>query len=588
MKKLVKYFPVLLLTMMIFSCNEEKFLEEKALEFYVPSNSLETRADYQAAVNYLYNRLRWFYFIGDNDTHTQFWYATDFCFNGTDFFTPAKKNDYKNVMIPEDQYARQMYQFPYQHMITHANVIITNAPNSKSLTDTEKRYFVGEAKFFRAWAYRLLGNLFGGVPLITEQVTAPKRDYVRATREEVYTLCKDDLLDAIAVLNDVDKVTDGKLNKQVCQHLLAETYISLGMYPEAISTASAVINYTGLELMTERFGRRKDLPGDVYSDLFVQNNTHRSTGNKEGLFAIQAEWNRTTSGSPNRNGLCWFIVPMLENLTIDDETDTGIPVRTYNLLYRASGSNGWNTKLSGRGVGWLRPTTYFIYALWKDDPNDMRNSEYNIVRDFQISGVPTTHPAYGKWYVADGYKAKAVATPSRREDTLRFFFPLIRKVTVNDVDFPSTVFASPEATNPLDGGTLLQNSSSDVHKPWYVHRLAETYLLRAEAYLKRDGSGDRQNAADDINQLRKRAKTFEITASDVDIDFILDERLRELYTEELRMLTLCRMGLHYDRTKRYNDISGKSIEPYHNLWPIPFQEIERNTGAVLEQNPGYK
>lgn len=76
--------------------------------------------------------------------------------------------------------------------------------------------------------------------------------------------------------------------------------------------------------------------------------------------------------------------------------------------------------------------------------------------------------------------------------------------------------------------------------------LAETYLLRAEAYIKK---GDNQKASNDLNVLRSRAKTM-VTAGQVSIDFLLDERLRELSAEELRMLTLTRMGNLYKRDVR--------------------------------------
>jgi starch-binding outer membrane protein, SusD/RagB family len=67
----------------------------------------------------------------------------------------------------------------------------------------------------------------------------------------------------------------------------------------------------------------------------------------------------------------------------------------------------------------------------------------------------------------------------------------------------------------------------------------------------------------------------------------LDERARELITEEFRLLTLMRLELLYERTKRYNWVSGPTIQPYNNLWPIPQTEIDRNFGAKLEQNQGY-
>ena len=100
-------------------------------------------------------------------------------------------------------------------------------------------------------------------------------------------------------------------------------------------------------------------------------------------------------------------------------------------------------------------------------------------------------------------------------------------------------------------------------------------------------------AADDINELRKRAQAPLVSASDIDIDFILDERARELHFEEYRLLTLKRLGKLVERVTDHNPYyngtydTGFVIQDYHNLWPIPQQEIERNTEAVLEQNPGY-
>ena len=573
MKKILKYSFILFLAVTI-SCDENEFLKEKAVDFYTPNNALETNAEFQASVNYLYNRLRWVLWGGMNlDTNFAFRYATDFAVNATDYNPPVKLNDYKNTMVPTFFVVRVMWESAYNSLITHANVIIENAPKSQKLTESEKNTFIAEAKFFRAWAYRLLANLYGGVPLVLEQITSPRRDFQRATREEVYHQCKQDLLDAIAVLPDVDKVEDGKVNKQVCQHLLSEIYISLGMYNEAVRQATAVIDYPGLELMKERFGRRKDLPGDVYSDLFVLFNPNRSNGNREGLFVIQAEYNNP--GSPQRDVIQWALIPDMGNLRfIEQVNNTSAPAIFAH-----------NSKLSGRGVGWIRPTSHFFYTIWKDDFNgDIRNSEYNIVRDFQIDGVAENHPDYGKWYVKDGYKAKVV----NFADTIRNWFPVIKKATLHHGDFSSDWFRKDAAGNvmvsPLNGGNYLVNASENPHAPKYLHRLAETYLLRAEAYLMLN---EKQKAANDINELRRRAKTFEINAADVDIDFLLDERLRELYAEELRMLTLTRMGLLYDRNVKYNEKSGVSIAPYHNLWPIPFQEIERNVDARIEQNPGY-
>lgn len=118
------------------------------------------------------------------------------------------------------------------------------------------------------------------------------------------------------------------------------------------------------------------------------------------------------------------------------------------------------------------------------------------------------------------------------------------------------------------------------------YRLAETYLLRAEAYFRK---GMLQNAADDINILRNRANAIPVLANDVTIDYILDERARELVTEEPRRQTLIRMGLLVERVRKYGLIptSRTTIQNFNNLWPIPQTAINANFGAKLEQNPGY-
>jgi hypothetical protein len=115
-------------------------------------------------------------------------------------------------------------------------------------------------------------------------------------------------------------------------------------------------------------------------------------------------------------------------------------------------------------------------------------------------------------------------------------------------------------------------------------RLAETYLLRAEAYLNKN---EKVKAAADINVVRARAKATPVSPNELDIDYLLDERARELVAEEPRRLTLARLGLLYSRVKKYNPVSASSIKEYNNLLPIPQTEIDANQGAVLEQNPGY-
>ncbi|SHM46567.1 SusD family protein [Chitinophaga jiangningensis] len=552
----------------VASCSKS-FLDEDPLSIYTPDNSLQNATQYQQATNNLYNGVRNIYMGNINlDTYFGLYYATDFAFNGTDYDPAAKLNAYKATMVPS-YFIPQGIWTAYYKIITNANLIISQLNKSKQLSDADKNNFMGQALFFRAYSYNILANLFGGVPLELNELAAPRYDYVRASRDSVYLQCKKDLEQAVGLLSDINKVPDGTVNKQIAQHILTEVLISLKDYDGAIASASSVINFSGVSLMTSRFGRRANLPGDVYRDLFEYNNQNYSTGNHEGLLVIQSTLNNSSSVGDQT---AWAVVPSLTGVRIvESTTKTKIPI-LYNAKFVDS--------VSSNGIGWIRPTSHFFYEIWT--PGDIRNSPNNIVRDIRISGVPATSPDYGKWYVKDGYKDKV--QPADFRDTIRNFYPVIRKTSPSAGDFVAVAGPSilTNVTNPFGG--LLLNGASRLFMQKYMARLAETYLLRAEAYLRK---GDKQKAADDVNVVRNRSQAGLATAGEMNIDYLLDERLRELYMEEFRAVTLTRLGLLYDRDKRYNPKSGLTIEPYHNLWPIPSTEITQNTGAVLEQNTGY-
>ncbi|MBO9617651.1 MAG: RagB/SusD family nutrient uptake outer membrane protein [Niabella sp.] len=548
---------------------KKSFLDETLLAVYTPDNSLQTATQFQQATNNVYNGVRNIYMGNINlDTYFGLYYATDFAFNATDYDPAAKLNAYKATMVPT-YFIPQNIWTAYYKIITNANLIISRVPQATQLADADKNSFLGQALFFRAYSYNVLANLFGGVPIELNELSQPKYDYVRASRDSVYQQCKKDLLQAIGLLSDINKVADGTVNKQIAQHLLTEVLISLKDYDGAIAMATNVISFPGLSLMTNRFGNRANQPGDVYRDLFEYDNQNYSKGNHEGLLVIQSTLNNSASVGDQT---AWAIVPSLTGVRIAETTSkTKMPV-LFNSKFVDS--------ISSNGVGWIRPTSHFFYEIWS--PGDIRNSSYNIVRDIRISGVPATSPDYGKWYVKDGYKAKVL--PADFRDTIRNFYPIIRKTSPSAGDFVAV--AGPailsNATNPFGG--ILLNGASRLFLQKYMARLAETYLLRAEAYLDK---GATQQAADDINVLRNRAHAAPASAADMNIDYILDERLRELYLEEFRAVTLTRLGKLYDRTQRYNPKSGLTIEPFHNLWPIPAVEITQNTGAVLTQNPQY-
>lgn len=569
MKKIFRILAAgLALTVSLTACNEKEFLEEHPLSTYTAGNALVSYTDFHGAVNYMHQQWRNFTF-STADGALAMYYGTDLSFCACD---TGRFNKIKDYVVPSAGYSSDVWN-PMYGLVTQANFIMTRLAENETLSNAERNEIRGQALFWRAWAYRVLCHIFGGVPLIEEEITAPRKDFVRATREETYKFIKNDLTEAISLLKDITEVPDGAVSKQLCQHVLAEIDICLGDYQGAIDAANAVINHPAMALMTERFGTFKDQEGSAYSDLFKIHNQNRSSGNTEALFVNQYEYNVTGIGNDNR---VWVFLPLITQINITYEGVTS----TFR--------KGVEEEDGGRGCGWMQLTTHVTDEIWENDEGDLRNAPYLVRRDLMCDNENS--PAFGMWMVKDDIFNKC------NVNAVRNWFPQFMKAWGGWV--PEDYYQKDKDGNPLltvEGHHLCTNSANASFTDLYSVRLAETYLLLAEAYLDK---GDKASAANAINVVRARSNAAPVAAGDVDIDYILDERLRELVTEEMRMLTLCRLGLLADRTRRYNktylgndrtqwESTGTSIEDYHNLWPIPYSEIERNTEALIEQNPGY-
>jgi len=141
-----------------------------------------------------------------------------------------------------------------------------------------------------------------------------------------------------------------------------------------------------------------------------------------------------------------------------------------------------------------------------------------------------------------------------------------------------------------DGSPGSSQDFSDVDMPLF--RLAEMYLIYAEAVLRGGTGGDPATALTYINNLRTRAygnTSGNISSGQLTIDFILDERARELYWEGFRRTDLIRYNKFTEGTYLWpwkgGVNSGTGVQPFRKLYPIPSRDINSNTNLV--QNPGY-
>ena len=577
MKKF-SYIAALAIVLMAGCKKDDEFLKEVPSDFLTTSNGFLNYAQFKTGLNELYRQTRFNY--DNRDVADDFFHFG----SGTDnIFPPFDNAGFTDwtLINPTSGIFGVVYNRHYQ-MIYFANNILAQSENpAVTMTPAEKLAVQAEARFFRGYAYRYLSYLFGGVPILEENVVKPRLDFTRNTRAEVYDFCVKDFEFAAA---NLPKTTSepGRLVKAAADHHLAEMYIALGdetknnsMYTKAVEAASRVIDGTDgdYRLMTQRFGWRSNVPGkDVFWDMFQmrsvtsQSNYNYQSGNKEAIWVMQVD--KFLTGGLNST------MP---------RTDQERAFWPSFWALEKFGYSGPARDWMGRGISMVRPTNFFTYTLWNNSgPDDIRNSPVNIQRVF-VAPFPIKNgkedPNYDTTYTTNVtlFDGSRIVVKLKPGDTIRKEWLTSRQDTMERV-FPRVMkMGSDWHYNGDPSNGFAQES--------YAIRLAETYLVRAEANMK---AGNLVQAAADVNAVRGRAGATPAAPEDINIDYILDERIRELFGEELHTLTLTRLGLLYDRTKRFGYVvSQNTVQPKNNLMPIPQSVIDANSQAVFQQNPGY-
>jgi hypothetical protein len=561
-KKCLLLFGIVIL--MFTSCSKD-VLKETPLDFLAPENAYNTLPGFQQGITGLYTSVRQNWYYGVNDNATQLYgMGTDLAYYGEDPGSARFLTDYSTFFTPSNPYISGFWRLNYQ-LIQRANVIIQGANNADTaiwVNDRQKDAYLAEARFFRAFAYRILVSFYGDVPIVDEVISSAKTDFVRAPKADVYKFMEEDLSFAAANLPEPGKEeAPGRVTQGAAWHMLSELYLTEGKYQLAVDAASKIINGYHYALMTERFGTKlgNDVfgSGDVYFDLFGFGNQNLPE-NTEAIWVIQVE--PIIVGGLYNQGERVF-GPAYYRM---GNTPDGFKAFKGELV---NGSYTGYSDTLGRPVGWMRPTNYLAYQIWAGNwNNDIRNAEHNIKRNFYYDSPGS---AYDKKKI--DFSLYPAGSRNALNDTCQYIYPYFMK------------FVDPvhHFTDPARSG------GGDNQKDIYAIRLAETFLLRAEAYVRLNNLSA---AADDINQIRNRAKATPVNPEDVSLDYILDERARELYGEDWRPITLRRMGKLIERVRLYNNnpkIPGANIKENNVLYPIPQNQIDLNIGAKMEQNPGY-
>jgi len=578
---------------------KKDYLKPEPLSFFSPQTAYIDAAGLRSALVACARNARIEYFGDNPPILTEMVFSEVTAEGTTDKSGPAQD---LNLWITPDaattyddaDHARiQFYWREGYRGIKYANTVITRIDDAKFANEAERNAILGSAYFHRALRYYRLCHQFGDVPAVMQEYNYAKLDFFSTKREVILQRMKEDLEFATKWVSD--GVNRGEVTKGAVNHLLTKVNLALGKFDDAIASASTIINGGVYSLMKSPFGGTKK---NVIWDLHRPEN--KSLGeNKEGIFMIIDRFGdgNYTEGNPAVAGM-----RIMRNAIPYWGTNISTPSgkKGTNDAASVTGATDFlvQSNLYGRGIGRARPTNYSQYDLWTD-PNDLRHAKGNwMTMEELLYNDPNLKSSNDPNYLKN-LQLRSSTGALLCADTIRSWF-----------GWPQYKLFIPDVNNaPMQGGQT----------DWYIFRIAETYLLRAEAYFWK---GDLANAAADINQVRTRAGAAPIGPGEVNIGTILDERARELYYEEPRKTELTRISYifaltgkaaengktykletfsdanyFYDRVKEKNNFYKNglrtihndqyTISPYHVLWPVPSNAIQANNLGVINQNKGY-
>jgi len=545
--------------LIVFSGCSESLLIEEPVSIMSAESLYKNLEGFDAGLNGLYATVQ-----KERDNDGSDGTFLDFTMLGTDVIQTSNGASFGSVtekwgvnLQPDNSYLQMVFLWLYQ-INNAANTIIARAQNPDVVwggqPDVNKNRVIAEAKALRAWAYRHLTYSWGAVPLILEESsgTTIKLDYERTAINKIREQMRSDLLFAEKFV-PVEPSLQGRMTKGAVQTYLAELYLLLNKPDSAIIFANKVI--AGYPLITARYGVNKTKPGTAFSDMFLEGNSNREEGNTEALWVFQYDKLLTAADQSN-----WMRRQVLSRY------DNNVNGSLFRITVDRGGRARARLALTKFAIDLYEPANNFGLV-------DERGSNY-ILRKYLVYQNSATNSLGSTTIVPDDAK------PAGKNfgDTLKFNWSVdfVTASSPNRYQWPWS-----RKFDNTDGADL--QKSQTTNDQVYL-RSAEAYLLKAEAQFSK---GDNAGAASTINILRSRAKATPITAANVNTDFILNERARELIYEEHRRWTLLRARKWLQRTSAYNKNGGQFVTPRDTLFPIPLSVIQANLTVPMPQNPGY-
>jgi hypothetical protein len=430
--------------------------------------------------------------------------------------------------------------------IMYANDFLRNCTEeelvSHNLSEAEKTeigYYAAEARFLRAFQYWVLIDCFGNPPFFTEEDNLGELPR-QTNRSELFDYVEAELLDLVNnnLLKEVRTNEYGRVDKAAAYALLARLYLNANVYKSPVGSPGNDVQYytNAITYANKVIEAGYSIKQGKYEHLFLNDN---DKNNPEVIFSINYDGSR----SQGYGGITFLI----------NASSNGNYQTTYHntLLH-------YGTFVNANWAGYrLRGNFYEKFPS-----NDERR--LFIGSNLYMGDNPTNYE-----YGMATYKYRNI--PST--------------LTLAKCD---EVLACREDTN-CTGVKVFGNhvTGEFVDNDFPLFRLAEIYLIYAEA-IKRGGSGGNEaTAIGYLNELRSRAGLNNI--SSYDLNYILDERGRELYWECHRRTDLVRYNQFttgsYLWEWKGGVKNGQALDAHFNIYPIPSQDLQANTN--LKQNPGY-
>ncbi|MCQ2146588.1 MAG: RagB/SusD family nutrient uptake outer membrane protein, partial [Bacteroidales bacterium] len=532
---------------MLTSCESNKdFLTEKPKSILTIESAYKSNSQVLATILSAYNEYEGFFFDGA-------WGANESTYRnlGTDVMDANNQlphySNFKATWSTDAAFIQSVWD-RYYRLISFCNLALSQMNNVSWDSEAEKTREIGEALFLRGVSCLELGVVYGGVPLVTEFSEVPRFDYERATRQETLQLAIDNLKEAFDKLPESAATGSGyeigRATKSAAALYLSKAFLALGVEADNVmvdnkscwENAQFYANHviTNHPIAIDRFGARipsaqgsnhgvaNAFPqGNVFSDLFVSPNMQIAQ-NTEAIWVMVAhkDYATYTQNGGHRNTALGYS-PAVQDMNWSPEyIEEGAGAGPWKVVGPKYGSKTNPAIHGGLGWGMYPPTHYAGAEVWdaahNNSSDDYRYTEGVTVRTKYLVCDPnhSLYEQYVGWEVLNKHD----------ENTCSKIFPIFYKETpLDEWDY--------DAADPGMFGNICYS-----YRNKYAARSGEAYLLLAEA-LYRDGKNGQ--ALEALNTLRARSNANPF--STIDINIILDERVRELYMEEFRWFTLLRM-----------------------------------------------